>query len=166
MKRIISIDPSICSLGWAEFSLNNSKQTAILKDTGSIHLNKGTWIERLDTMINRLLYFLSGNLIVLIELPHIYTVGQRGIAAGNSESIMKLCAFVFALRESLLHNPNCKVILITVQKWKGNLPKVRTAARMKKHWKFESDNDDIVDAVGIGSYYIKEILKFTPIVVR
>ena len=153
--KILSIDPSIKSLGWAEFSVNCSTKKAILINVGYFQIRKGDWIIKLDQMISCINMLMKDINIVLIELPHIYTVGKKGIVAGNSESIMKLSSFVFAARQRIL-DQNIKVELIPVSKWKGNVPKLITKKRVEKHWNFISNNNDIIDAVGIGDYWIRK----------
>ena len=155
--KIVAIDPSIRKLGFAQFNINKKKKTATLECAELYKVTGNDWIECIDEMIRNLLYPIRNAEIVLIELPHIYTVGKRGVAAGNSESIMKLCAFVFALRQHLIENDQ-EVILIPVAKWKGQVPKSITKKRIKKRWNFTHKSNDVVDACGVGDYYIKKVL--------
>jgi len=155
MKKILCIDPSVQSLGWAVFELYEAY--GVLINTGEIKIRKSNWIYRLDFMINQLykLFILESIDLILIEQPIIYYSG-RGAVAANSESIMKLCSFVFAVRQMFLDYFHAEVQLVDVRKWKGQIPKSVTQKRNKKHWNFESDNDDISDAVGIGDWYIRK----------
>jgi len=165
--KILSIDPSILSLGIAIFDVNMRKKSAVLFCTKQISvpkkLEKAHWIDKLDHMVEAVMIKAAVRKsppdIVLIELPQVFTVGRRGGAAGNSESIMKLSSFVFAVRQELFNYVEV-VKLIPVRTWKGQMPKSLTASRVKKHWGFTSQCDDIVDAVGIGNYWIREIMRF------
>ena len=158
---LLTIDPSIHSAGVALFDVaqGTTHRRSRLIDTQAIKTTEGDWIERLDEVCDEVYGIIGQNRVdlVLIEQPMIFHTG-RGAAAANSESIMKLCALVFSIRQMLI-DEGVKVKLIPVRKWKGQTPKSITAKRVWKYWGFESDNDDIVDAVGIGDYWIRKHAK-------
>ena len=158
MKSILCIDPSIRSLGWAVFNLY--EDYGVLVNVGYIKDTKRDWIYRVDAFVNELYdLFADRSLnLILIEQPCVYHTGS-GAVASNAESIMKLSSFVFAVRQMFLDYCDAEIKLITPRRWKGTCPKIITKKRISKHWKFESDNDDIIDATGIGDFWIRKKLK-------
>lgn len=159
MLKLFCIDPSVCSLGWAYFEYD--KDRGILLEVGGIQHTKHDWIFRLDKAVNELYVLLSKYEpdIVIIEMPAVYHTGD-GAVASNSESIMKLSSFVFAVRQmSMDYFHQTMVFLIPVRQWKGQIKKPVTWKRNKQHWNFQSDNHDIQDAVGLGDYWIRKKYK-------
>lgn len=160
MIKLFCIDPSVRSLGWAYFEYN--EEYGVLLNTGAIKDTRKDWVYRLDKAVNELYALLSHYKPdkVIIEMPAVYHTGS-GAVASNSEAIMKLCSFIFAVRQMTLDyfSYESKVLLISVRVWKGVVKKPVTWKRNKKHWNFESDNHDIQDAVGLGDYWIRKHLK-------
>jgi hypothetical protein len=160
--KILAIDPGLISLGYAIFEIINSGKIKHLIQMGSIESNtKKDWIKRLDEIVAEVYRLLDNDtFVVLIELPKIYTIGKKGIAAGNSESIMKLSSLVFSIRQSIRDlRSSVNIKLIPVAVWKGQTPKEITRKRMTKRWGQMPKSNDTVDAVGIGTYYIENMLK-------
>jgi len=92
---------------------------------------------------------------VVIELPY-------GAQANNAGDITKLTSLCFALREMfLIEDDVSQVYYAPVGVWKGQLSKELTQKRMNRLWglTLDSKRADEADAVGIGSYYIREHLE-------
>jgi len=180
MPRLLSVDPSICDLGWAVFywtghtmddSGEVSKQgRARLLVSGHIRNKSFTdefldtidpaawaiWVHSLDVMAKNVfrLAHEEGVSEAIIEMPEVWGGSKRGIAANNSGAIMKLTAFVFTLREALSFG-GIPVYLVPVRVWKGQQPKSITKKRVSKHWGWLGTNHNECDAVGIGGWFLR-----------
>lgn len=173
---VYAIDPATKVLGWAKFVMPHNN-TAYLADSGYIRQRSDkeespqAWIGRLDKMVDQvrelilmdLIFKNGGSVVVLIELPDTYS-GGRGEAASASGAIMKLSSFVFALRQEMCHIKGVGVILYPVRKWKGTTKKEATQLRARKHWGWSGSDHNEADAVGIGDYHIRKVLRRTPYV--
>jgi hypothetical protein len=175
MPRILTIDPSICKLGWAVFVLPPNSHSGQLTSSGTIKLYKDKdkdtqnleWVNRVDQMLIDLLQTLDEHEEsrihrVIIELPTHYS-SEVGDAAKNSSAILKLMFLVATLRRSFLttREPS-EVILVPVAKWKGNAPKHITQRRVLKDFptlrsKHPKPDHNELDAVGIGRWYLRNL---------
>lgn len=143
----------------------------LIKSTKN-EVDKKEWVDRVDLMAERLMEkvaFMRGA-IVVIELPRNFggDIG-RGAAGRNAGSILKLMFLVATLRERIRERyglirgrPGVSVRLAGVSQWKGNLPKTVTEKRVKRRWrraigKNKMDHN-VVDAIGIGTWWIKHRL--------
>lgn len=183
--NILCIDPSIRNLGVAVFS--NRKTDRRETETGEFKLlssatiknpqpkasarekrerkRRNSWVDDTDNMVNKLRQWRINQPyapepdLVLIELPRVFQ-SEKGLAANNSGSIMKLAFCVAVLRSYFHHHTSSKVELIPVNRWKGTVPKHITQRRIKKHWGWQGGKRDHneADAVGIGDYYIRKVL--------
>ena len=167
LKYILTIDPGTKNLGWAIFKLL-PKNKAELINSGFIKIStkEKDWAKRIDLICIDLLnvywkYHLHFARL-LIELPETFG-GRKGQAASNSGSVGKLMACVFQIKGVISREfPQFNVDLIPVRTWKGNLPKERTEYRVEKYWGKKGETNDESDALGIGDWYIRRILKYEP----
>jgi len=162
VTKVMTIDPGLTECGWAVFDIDHERQQGILKDCGVIRCRIGDWVMRLDFVVDQVADLLDSCRTerVVIELPHTYAAG-KGTVARNSGAIMKLGALVFSIRSTALME-GVDVTLVSVAKWKGNLPKKITQKRIRTRWGWEGKNHNEADAVGIGDWYIRKSLRFTP----
>ena len=161
-KVILAIDPGTRKVGWAIFLIRPRPRLSELWDSGSIQLPKqDDWIDRIDQLGQRLTEYLDQRWPtpdqILIELPTNFTGTGRGQAATNSGSVNKLIACVFQLKGMFKYL--APVELVPVRKWKGNTKKHVTELRIFRHWAKVGKTNDESDAIGIGDWYIRYILK-------
>jgi len=173
-KYLLTIDPGTKRLGWAifEFDYRFKIPKVCLYRSGFIAESSKTkdWIERIDLMTKQILgicqnlIFYSSEIKILIELPTNFAGSSKGAAALNSGSVGKLMACVFQLKGAISHVfPSFDIQLISVRTWKGNVPKTITEKRILKYWGRKGKVNDESDAIGIGDWYIRNILKYQPI---
>ncbi len=163
----MTIDPSICDLGYALFALSSSgpskRAHIILADNIAQHSSEDFTI-RSDAAAQILTRIAITHKVseVAIELPDHYS-SAKGEAAKNSDAILKLIFQVATIRSTILSLiPSCEVILIPVRKWKGSQPKHLTQRRIRNHWHFENVNHNICDAVGIGDWLLRKRRGYRP----
>ncbi len=154
--NILTVDPSINSLGFAYFEENSLKEFGTIQpdlkfiDSGpTLH-----WTQKaLSIYYKYQAYFsdINPNRIV-IEMPTVWHGTLRAHTAKNSGALEKLF-FVVGLLCS--YQPE-KVILITPNEWKGQLPKHVTLQRVLEKFPNVSKNTspDAIDAIGLGMYYL------------
>jgi len=168
LRYILTIDPGTKNLGWAIFKLV-TKNKARLIESGFIKVStkEKDWIKRIDLICMELLniywrYHLHDALL-MIELPENFG-SHKGMAASSSGSVGKLMACVFQIKGVISREfPHFEISLIPVRTWKGNLPKERTEYRIQKYWGRGGETSDESDAIGLGDYWIRRILKYKPI---
>ena len=190
-KYLFCIDPSIRSLGWAEFHLDLRNNKSRYINSGQIkadeenkdfklwdknrklsyaadpvlcNLNKkrhdaNDWVLKIDYMVD-CVYDHAQSIVnkfdVIIELPY-------GARVMNADDITKLTSFCFAVRALLVTCDSVKdIYLAPVSVWKGQVSKEMTQRRINRTWGLDlgKSRADEADAIGIGTFYIKEILKF------
>lgn len=155
---LLSIDPSINSLGWAIFNLENGE----LEASGVVH-NYIPQSQEIEKRIRGIICNLTVAIwrwlkrvrIVIIEKPHMWGA-YKSVASAHSGSLLVLHILVGALFWWASDN-KCK--LIRVSEWKGQLPKDVTKARMEKKYAKVFKGDDEADAVGLGSWYLERQTK-------
>lgn len=164
--KLLCIDPGTKKMGMAVFHVNHKAQTAKLVSYFVVLVpkSKGEWHDRIDTMTNEAICFCNTSKPdkVLIEEPRLFLSTRKGQAASNSGAILKLVAMVYCMAGALKALFTENVIMVPVQKWKGNVPKEITQRRVLRYWRCKSGDDNITDAVGIGDWYIRKQLKYKP----
>jgi len=158
MNTLLSIDPSIRSLGFAVFI--NDELTA--SGTVKRKLVRGESLEnRIQAIIEGLEEELRKKKIpsirldaVVIEKPQLWGA-FKSVASMHSGSLLGLHILVGALFwwgiEKFFES-----YLIPVSEWKGQLPKTETRKRMEALYGKKFDTNDESDAVGLGTYFIKK----------
>lgn len=91
-----------------------------------------------------------------IEWPTGQFSGKKGLAARNSDSILKLCYLIGYIKGRL----DVPIALIPVVKHIGNLPKKVNHLRVKQYFKLDSNLKlgHAGDAISIGKYVIENNL--------
>jgi Holliday junction resolvasome RuvABC endonuclease subunit len=159
---LLTIDPGTKTTGYAVFSIDEHNKDAFLIRTGHFKGRHKEWIPNVDQIVCSFdcAQFRQVDQ-VLIEQPQLFISSNKGRAASNSGAVIKLMALAFSLRQLFILT-GYQVQMVPVNTWKGQLPKVITARRMKKHWNHSSSCNDETDAVGIGDWYIRKQLQYTP----
>jgi Holliday junction resolvasome RuvABC endonuclease subunit len=165
ITRTLTIDPGTRDLGWAMFEIDSRSKTATLLDSGVISINarrEKDWINRCDLMTDHLVDLAQAQRAerCIIEMPQTFS-GKRGRVARNTGSVAKLTGLVMSLRLAMLYE-GVDVTLVTVRKWKGSLPKRVTQQRVRRYWSWSKSDHNEADAVGIGDWYVRRCLKYTP----
>jgi len=164
--QLLCIDPGTRKMGMAVFEVNHKKKAGRLIKYFVVLVPKsqGEWQDRIDMMANKAIQFCNTSRpdIVLIEGPRLFLSTRKGRAASNSSAILKLVAVVYCMAGALRALFTEDVIVVGVQKWKGNVPKEITQRRVARHWNCRSGDDNITDAVGIGDWYIRKQLGYKP----
>lgn len=165
-QTILCIDPGTRHTGIAVFAIDEAREEGRLLKCFAIDVKKsaGDWEVRVEIMLEQVLKscLLERPDRVFIEQPALFLSTAKGQAASNSGAVLKLVATVYYLAGAL-RTKGYKVTFVPVRKWKGNVPKTITAKRVLRFWNCRSGNNNITDAVGIGDYHIRKVLKYKPI---
>lgn len=141
-----TIDPGISGLGLATFIGDQ------LINWETIY-GKGKDFKEKTTHILNVLEPLLANRTFFIEWPTGNFHSAKGIAAQNSDAILKLCFLIGGICSKFKDTH-----LIPVQRWKGNLPKEITQKRAEKFFGITGFKSHAADAVGLGQYVIENNL--------
>ncbi len=158
--NILAIDPSVNFCGAAVFNENT-------KELVYHHLIKSVDISEDG---DKFAYTLKSKQIVLqlkmmiinkydikkiiLEVPEYWKVG--GFIARESGSIFKLtfiCGMIFNISDDI------EYILYSPTMWKKQLPKNVVNNRLQKYYDVKSMNHNVVDAIGIGHFYLHKNIK-------
>lgn len=154
-KYTLSIDPSINFLGYAIHKSNELLEYKLLRSS-STHIDfidKSRYmVDKLKTVINEFSFEGNYTLAIVTEIPQYW--GVAGFIARESGAIPKLmflCGMIMGLTKD--------VIALTPNDWKGQLPKNVVNNRLRKVYPdidIAKLNHNIVDAIGIGQYYVSK----------
>jgi hypothetical protein len=143
----LCIDPGISGTGWAEF------KSSKLVGWGIERSNKLTWQERAREIMIRMEQRAKNAEKVFCEWPTGRFSGAAGLAASNTDALLKLCFLIGALEVA------CgSLTLVSVQTWKGQLPKEIVQKRAERFFKTTGFKSHAADAVGIGQFVIESAL--------
>jgi len=151
-QRLLSVDPGTKHTGWACFIGKNYD----CSDVVSVTNHKLSWLQRLDLMTVEVVSLCKKHNvdIVIIEEPQLFIGSLKGRAASNSGAVLKLTALVYSIR-SLCKSRGLQVLLVPVQRWKGQVPKEVMQGRLEKQLgRVFTDNNES-DAVGLGLWFLK-----------
>ena len=152
-KYIISIDPSINFCGYAIHKNKSLVTYGLIRPSSK----QEDFVAKSKDIINKIKTIISqfpfkGDYVyrIVIELPQYFGVaGFMARESGAIPKLMFLCGMIVGLKNN--------VVLLTPNDWKGQLPKDVVNNRLRKIYsKVDIANLDhnIVDAIGIGHYYI------------
>ena len=151
--KLIAIDPSLHSTGWAIFGISTMPYQAGLVRPRKEYRDEELITRCLDIGM-QLVAIAKANYCTqaIIEFPVFYGEGDT-----NAGSIFKLCGCIGAIAGSL-NQAGVVVSTVLVPEWKGQLPKDVVIRRLKAILgeQFCSDlglQKDMWDAVGIGLHY-------------
>lgn len=114
-----------------------------------------TWEQRASSILVGLMWHITQDLTqVFIEWPSQFS-GTKGLAASNSNDILKLSCLIGRISELFIQR-NTRVILVPVQTWKGNLPKAIVAQRAMKFFGLQELVSHAADAVGLAKFVLEE----------
>lgn len=169
--KTITIDPSIKACGWAIWRYSHTLRYGYHTASGVIKSSPPpdelsddpfAWVNRADRVIRALVHVARKHKAygALIEHPQVF-MSSHGQAASNAGSILKLCGFCHSLRTTLCINSiNGRFVLVS--KWKGNTPKRVTLHRILKRWQVSPADHNEADALGLGDWYLKNVLRYDP----
>ncbi len=153
---IISIDPSINFCGYA---IHKNKELINYGLLRSLTKHKD-FIEKSIYMVDKIkdlitsIQSLKNNLIIVTEIPQYWGVaGYMARESGAIYKLMFLCGMIVSLKKN--------VVTLTPNDWKGQLPKDVVNNRLREIYtniNIAKINHNIVDAIGIGYYYINKKL--------
>ena len=155
-NKILSIDPSITNLGYCVMT-NNFE----IIECDLLKSRKENWDNKCKFMWAELINICHKFFpkIVYLEFPE-YWSGSVGYQARESGSVFKLtflCGGIFALLSEW-----SDVRIVTPSKWKGQLSKKIVKKRLKRIYPDFVNEDldhNVVDAIGIGHYMLKDSKK-------
>lgn len=159
LHRFLCVDPSVRNVGHAIFA--KDEKSAFLCSFGVFHPKSIDWRARALEVRDFVRETARGAGVseIYVEEPHHYD-GGKGTVARNSGSILKLMLVVGAVLGGC-SDSETNVTLISVQTWKGNLPKEITQKRVLRAWGVSGDHNAI-DAVGIGDYLVRRVWRLIP----
>lgn len=159
--KILAIDPSINSLGWAIFETNDLARnipqlltygtvTSSILARSKLSLEERIFII-IDLLKDAILTTEYRVCRVVIEQPESWGA-YKSMASAKSGSLLGLHITVGALlywaKQSIDHGA-----FVKVSKWKGQVPKHVTKKRMERKYHVTFKTTDECDAVGIGDWY-------------
>ena len=100
-----------------------------------------------DTVLQ---YDKVGDNLAVVEYPEFYT-GAVGISCASTGGLVKLAFLVGAIVNRLIMY-GYRIVLVTPNEWKGNLPKKISTIRIQKLIHFPVDNH-LADAIGLLMHY-------------
>lgn len=153
---LIAVDPSVNNMGVAVFSIDSKK----LLMWQLLHPSKDCRDNQYDKSLS--LYNKVREWIVrwrvthmILEVPEYWAVA--GFQARETGSIFKL-TFVCGVLYSLKAKDLQELKVVTPREWKGQLPKEVVENRLRNKYLTDVDlkeiNDNVVDAIGIGHFYL------------
>jgi len=160
MKRGMFVDPGLGGTGWALFEWDTkSKKPTPPIGTGVIRGPRG---ERWDNKVWSICRSFAGTVSavhpveVAFEMPEIWSGSAKSHASsthkankGEPSDLHKLIFLIGGLAEVAREKTNKIPILITVEDWKGQLPKKIVLKRLKSAFGVDY-KDHEGDAVGMG----------------
>lgn len=153
--NILAIDPSINFCGAAVFNEETKKllHHCLIKSVDvSEDGDKFAYTLKSKQIVLQLKMMLINKYNIkkiILEIPEYWKVG--GFIARESGSIFKLtfvCGMIFNISDEI------EYILYSPAMWKKQLPKPVVNNRLKKYYDVEKINHNIVDAIGIGHFYL------------
>jgi len=162
--KILAVDPSVLHCGWAYM-----EDIAVPRGGISLHAS-GTIVSpeeyKTATLVQRIGFVLSDLTTVecdvdkiIIEEPEPWGA-YKSMASSRSGSLQMLTLLTGALVGwGIGQSYSTSVELVKVSKWKGQLPKHVTQARMEKKYQRKFATNDEADAVGLGDWWLMQYLK-------
>lgn len=157
VRKVLAIDPSINSLGWAILEPPNDEPSLLDFGTVICHTVRLPVETRMNTTIAGLedaVRDLDRESTVVIEKPELWGA-YKSVASMHSGDLLGLYLLVGALYWWAANRfESHKVFLIPVSTWKGQLPKTVTQKRMEKRYDVKFTTDDEADACGLGTHFL------------
>lgn len=151
--KILAIDPGTQKTGIAVMYTDKDDEVYVyarelIKASGSVGKRCEKIVDKIVMAADR-----AKPDLVICEYPALYGGSETGMAARESGRITILFTFCGMIYEALRAKRNLR--FVTAIKWKGNLKKHHTASRIDRDYGIR-DTEDIIDAIGIGDWYMKE----------
>jgi Holliday junction resolvasome RuvABC endonuclease subunit len=165
MTTLLSIDPSLYSLGWALYSATQGagRYDDIVGGAwryGCIHPKGTTRVEKWSDVLFRLVAQMGDWAIshLVAEWPA-YFASTRGKIAAQSGHTLELAGMIGYIAGRLSMRPE-RIALYTPQQWKGSVPKSATRAKFIRTFGDSSrliancHTDDVIDAIMIAVHHL------------
>jgi hypothetical protein len=148
--RSLFVDPGLGGTGWAYFPTmpGAPKKWGVLNER--IKADSGDWYSRafrLAEKFERVLDEFEPNVVVL-EMGELWAGSEVSVTSGKRGDLLKL-VFLIGVLSEVCHKNDYRVVLVTPNEWKGNLPKEVVAARCEAQFGFTVGNHE-QDAIGMG----------------
>jgi hypothetical protein len=155
MDRLISIDPSINNMGVAIWEIGK-KELLFNKLLHPDRACRETDFSKSVSLLQQVKHWIKvyGVSKMIMEIPEHWAVaGFEAREKGSMAKLMFVCGMMASLVQELK-----EVKLVTPREWKGQLPKQVMENRLRDSYLPNVDlaklNDNVVDAIGIGHYYL------------
>jgi hypothetical protein len=142
--KFLCIDPGLSGTGIAVFNDKN------LMAWRNIYPKGETFQQKSESLMREIPL---GFHTAFCEWPTGNFSGSKGLAARNTDALLKLCFLIGKLSTQF-----SEFHLVPVIKWKGNLPKAVTQQRAEVYFKMTGFTSHCADAVGIGKYVLQNNL--------
>lgn len=149
--RILAVDPSICSLGWATY------QRGVLEDFGTIKTEAtASDVDRLEVIYSQLrekLLFPKVKHLVIEDAPKFLYDKRKG-KVGAALSLLKLTKVVgLCCGMAFSHGVPAHLVLATT--WKKQKKKSEIIRNAKLTWKLNKVGEDEAHAIELGAWWLK-----------
>ena len=150
--KILAIDPSTTSCGWATFRDGQIIGKAVIKATG-----KDPFV-RAEYMANALHFVMCSEqpTYIICEYPH---KGGPGMKSKSITILFHLCGMIHGIAKfSHLH-----IEFVEPMNWKGNIPKdihqKRNIPKIKEKYGIDisGESGDTIDAILLGDWFVDKI---------
>lgn len=137
--KILTIDPSSTSIGWALFNFNTLSEYGYIKPTGSNLLTK------IKDMVKKLSYLPNAD-VAVIEIN----------TAPYSKNIKRINLYQIFVGATIgfFVNKRAKLQLIEALEWKGRKKEDEIIYYAKKVYNPDTKNSDCLTAIWMGHYFI------------
>jgi hypothetical protein len=153
VARMLAIDPSIRECGWAFVGPDRVIESGVIKTRSG---SDEEWVQRAALVCeevmdlrNRFVCRGVGENRCVVELPALWGASDRGAASSNSSAVFKLTTLVGMITGGLICS-GWDIRLVSVQRWKGNVPKHITMMRVQRATGWTGKNHNESDAIGLG----------------
>jgi Holliday junction resolvasome RuvABC endonuclease subunit len=151
---IIAVDPGVNGTGFAVFK----EQDNGLVSAGILTSSSGWWLNRCFEICHKFDLVLTdigiGHHVVIVEEPSVMLGSSDAYASAMRGDVVKLSMLVgMLLLRVEVYISACRIELVPVSRWKGNLPKKEVAYRVERIIGKHPYKSHAIDAIGIGLWY-------------
>lgn len=175
-RKVLSLDMATSKSGWALWHDRRLEESGTWCVARSARSEELSWDMRCIAMVRHIQakILVRGVTDIVYEWPEEWvgaSAGGRGAAALNSGAVGKLqvlAGMVRFMAVDVADHPLYPFLVppafhaVTVRGWKGQTPKEVVQKRMERKFKIQFHDDNEVDAVGIGNWYIMTLNRELP----
>lgn len=147
--KILSIDPSTTSCGYAVFDNNELTDWGVISNTSKEPLIRS---EHISNALHFVMVTEQPHMIIC-EYPHKGGIGAKTMSIA---ALFHFCGMIHGMAKS----SKLPIKFVEPSKWKGNIPKAvhqkRILPELEKKYGIElvGESNDIVDAIAIGDWFL------------